>query len=176
MDGGDARRRHLKGEAVLGVMERLVANRRRRWARELMLLYGLEVQASTVIGADLVLHHRGIGTVIHPDTKIGDRVTLYHQVTIGRADGHIPRSESPMEHIELRDDCILYPGAKVLGGPGVTSVGRGTIIAANAVLTRSTGDWEIWGGIPARRIGQRDRPMLDRRSDGDPGPPKPPAE
>lgn len=142
---------------IVGLMERLVALRRFRLARELMLLYGLEVQPSTVIGSGLRLNHRGMGTVLHPLTKIGDRVTIYHQVTVGRADGHIPFSESKMRRIEIGDDVALYPGSKILGGPGVTRVGSGTIIAANAVVTKSTGDWEVWGGIPAKKIGDRPR-------------------
>ena len=36
-------------------------------------------------------------------------------------------------------------------------VGEGTVIGANAVLTQSTGDWEIWAGIPAKKIGLRER-------------------
>jgi len=50
---------------------------------------------------------------------------------------------------------MLMPGSKILGGPGVTTVGQGTIVAANAVLRESTGPWEIWAGVPARRIRQR---------------------
>ncbi len=141
----------------MGVMERLVALRRHRWAREIGSLYGLDVPREVRIGTDFVLHHRGAGTVIHPLTRIGDRVTIYHQVTVGRADAHVPFADSPMEHIEIGDDAILYPGAKILGGPGVTRVGAGAIVAANAVLLTSTGDWEVWAGSPAKKVGDRTR-------------------
>lgn len=137
------------------LMEYLVYRRRSRLARELMLLYGLDVPAEVSIGPGLILQHRAMGTVVHPQTQIGAGVTIYHQVTIGRADAHVDRALSPMGHIEIDDGAILYPGAKILGGPGVTRIGRGTIVAANAVVTRSTGDNEIWGGIPARLIGTR---------------------
>jgi serine O-acetyltransferase len=139
-------------------MEWLVAHRRHRIAREASLLIaGLDVPSEVVIGPGLILQHRGSGTVIHPETTIGGRVTIYHQVTIGRRDAHVPREDSPMVRIEIGDESILYPGCRVLGGPGVTKIGRGTIVAANAVITQSTGDWEIWGGAPARRIGARPR-------------------
>lgn len=137
------------------IMESLVYRRRSRLVREFLLLYGLDVPAEVSIGPGLVLHHRAMGTVIHPQTRIGANVTIYHQVTIGRADAHVDRSDSPMERIEIDDGAIIYPGAKVLGGPGVTRIGKRTIVAANAVVTRSTGDNEIWGGIPARVIGMR---------------------
>ena len=38
---------------------------------------------------------------------------------------------------------------------GKLVVGKGTIIGANAVLTQSTGENEIWAGIPAKLIGKR---------------------
>lgn len=140
----------------MGLMEKMVYRRNIRAVREIMLLVaGLEVQAGTKIGKDLQLQHRGMGVIIHPSTVIGDRVTLYHQVTIGRKDAHIPEEETEMESIVIGDDAILFPGSKVLGGPGVTTVGARTILAANAVLTQSTGEDEIWGGIPARKIGDR---------------------
>lgn len=142
----------------MSVMERLVRARRHRWARELMLFYGLEIPASVTIGSGLTLQHRAMGTVIHPATEIHSNVTIYHGVTIGRADAHVARNKSQMEKVVIEDEVVLYPGSKILGGNGVTIVGTGTIIGANAVLTCSTGEWEIWAGIPARKIGNRQSP------------------
>ena len=139
----------------MGFIGWLVRHRKWRWARELMLVYGLEVPAQVEIGSSFQVFHRGIGTIIHPSTRIGDRVSIFHGVTIGRSDPHIAWSESSMERIEIGDDAILFAGCVVLGNTGVTRVGRGTIVAANAVLTKSTGEWEVWGGVPARRIGVR---------------------
>lgn len=150
----------------MGFMEFLAYRRGSRLARELMLLYGLDFPAEVVVGRGLTLQHRGMGTVIHPECSIGADVTIYHQVTIGRADAHRPRAESPMIQIEIGDRAVLYPGSKILGGPGVTRVGAGSIIAANAVLTTSTGENEVWGGIPARRLGTR-RDVLDHSSPTD---------
>ena len=137
-------------------MEKMVYRRASRIIRELTLLIAnLEIHPQTPVGPGLILQHRGMGTVIHPSTEIGKDVTLYHQVTVGRKDGHIPGHLSPMEKIVIEDGAILYPGSKILGGAGVTTVGQGTIVAANAVLTQSTGGNEIWAGIPARKVGMR---------------------
>jgi acetyltransferase-like isoleucine patch superfamily enzyme len=38
--------------------------------------------------------------------------------------------------------------------PGVT-VGKGAIIAAGAVVNRSVPPYEIWGGVPAKKIADR---------------------
>lgn len=47
--------------------------------------------------------------------------------------------------------CIIWTGAKVLCKDGILTVGKNTVIAANAVLTQSTGDNEIWAGIPDKK-------------------------
>ena len=75
---------------------------------------------------------------------------------LGRADIHRPMAQSRFEGIVIEDDVILSPGAKVLCKEGVLRVGRGTVVGANAVLLQSTGEWEIWAGIPARCIGKRE--------------------
>lgn len=156
-------------------IERLVTLRRHRWAREILSLYGVEVPADVRIGVGLVLAHRCQGTVIHSAAVIGDRVMIYHQVTIGRADPWV--SGGTMEAIHIGDDVILCAGAKVLGRHGILTVGRGSVIGANSVLTCSTGDWEIWAGCPAAKVGDRPRPhgpttdMVRRSSSCPPGPP-----
>lgn len=146
---------YLRGHPILG-----------RPARELLLLYGIEFPKEVTLGPGLRVQHRGIGTVVHPCTRIGTGVTLYHQVTIGRADAHVPWEHSDMVGIEIGDGAVLYPGAKVLGGPGVTRIGRSAVVAANAVVTRSVPDGEVWGGIPARKLAVRDRPGVPPASGG----------
>jgi serine O-acetyltransferase len=126
-----------------------------RMVKELLALYGVEIPSSVEIGRDLTIMHRGFGTVVHPSTILGDRVTLYHGVTIGRADGYDIGSRRRYGGIRMADDVVICAGAAILGGETELLVGEGTVIGANAVLTRSTGEWEIWVGNPARRIGSR---------------------
>lgn len=124
-------------------------------AREFLALYGVEIPWQVKLGKELQIPHRGFGLVVHPNTTIGDRVTLYQQVTVGRYDVHRPFLNSDFISITIEDDVMLMPGCKILGGPGVTTVGQGTIVAANAVLRNSTGSWEVWAGVPARLIRKR---------------------
>ncbi|MGB9521357.1 MAG: acyltransferase, partial [Anaerolineales bacterium] len=63
--------------------------------------------------------------------------------------------QSRFEGIVIEDDVILAPGAKVLCKEGVLRVARGTVVGANAVLLQSTGENEIWAGIPAHLVGKR---------------------
>jgi serine O-acetyltransferase len=116
---------------------------------------GVEIPRAVEIGADFELAHGGFGVVIHPATRIGDRVKIYPGVTLGRADIYRPAEESSFEAIVVQDDVLLSPGAKVLCREGVLTVGRGTVVGANAVLLESTGEMEIWAGIPARQVGFR---------------------
>ncbi len=120
-------------------------------------LLGVELPRAVPIGADLEIAHGGFGVVIHSKAVIGSRVKLYPGVTLGRADIYRPAPESRFEGIVIADDVILSPGCKILCKEGLLRVGRGTVIGANAVLLQSTGEWEIWAGVPAKKIGERER-------------------
>ena len=127
-----------------------------RLAYFLLKLLGVEIPLSVRIGPGFLLHHGGMGVVIHPKTVIGARVGVYPGVTLGRADVQRPASLSAFQGLEVGDDVILGAGAKVLCSRGVLHIGRGTVLGANAVLLESTGENEIWAGLPARKVGQRD--------------------
>lgn len=139
-------------------MSRLIYARRgplRRVTKELLALYGMEVPSETEVGTGLRIMHRGFGTVIHQQVRIGNDVTIFQNVTIGRADPWIAGSDSRMEAIVIGDGAMLCPGAVVVCKDGVLSVGAGSIIGANSVLTESTGPNEIWAGAPATKRGMR---------------------
>ena len=128
-----------------------------RLAYYLLKLLGVEIPPSVTIGSDFELAHGGFGVVIHPNTTIGNRVKIYPGVTLGRADIYRPAAKSQFQGIIVEDDAILSPGAKVLCKQGVLRVGRGTVVGANAVLLQSTGENEIWAGIPAQLTGKRNQ-------------------
>jgi len=54
--------------------------------------------------------------------------------------------------VTLGDEVWLGAGVIVL--PGV-NVGRGGVIGAGSVVTRSTGEYEVWAGVPAVKISDR---------------------
>lgn len=141
---------------------RLVYARRSRvWGRAAYLalkLLGLEIPRSVEIGPGLTVEHGGFGVVIHSSTQMGAGIKLYPGVTIGRADIYRPAEQSRFGGVLIEDQVILCPGCKVLGKEGRLVVGRGTVVGANAVLLESTGEDEIWAGIPARRVGKRPPP------------------
>lgn len=122
----------------------------------LLKLLGVELPRSVPIGAGLEIAHGGFGIVIHSKSTIGHNVKIYPGVSLGRADVHKPIGASSFEGIVIDDDVILSPGSKVLCKEGVLCVGRGTVLGANAVLLQSTGENEIWAGLPAVCIGKRE--------------------
>ena len=54
--------------------------------------------------------------------------------------------------IVLEEDVWLGANVIVLKG---ARIARGAIIAAGAVVTSDVPTFEIWGGVPAQKIGQR---------------------
>lgn len=48
----------------------------------------------------------------------------------------------------------VWLGCNVIVLKGV-NIGNGAIVAAGAVVTKSIPAYEIWGGVPAKKIGQR---------------------
>lgn len=121
----------------------------------LLKMLGAEIPCSVPIGEGFELAHGGFGVVIHSKTSIGKRVKVYPGVGTGRADIHHSISQSKFEGIVIEDDVILAPGCKILCKDGILRVGKGSVIGANAVLLESTGENEIWAGIPARHVGMR---------------------
>jgi serine O-acetyltransferase len=125
----------------------------------ILKLLGAEIPRSVEIGEGFLLHHGGYGVVIHPRSRIGKRVGIYPGVTLGRADIHRPADQSAFVGIVVEDDVILASGAKILCKDGLLTIGRGTVVGANAVLFESTGENEVWAGIPARLLGLREPPV-----------------
>ena len=149
-------------EMAADIYSTLLHARRRpligRFAYYLLKLLGAEVPISVSVGKGTRLEHGGFGVVIHSKARLGERVKIYPGVTVGRADIYIMAEESPFEGVVVEDDAILCPGAKILCKAGVLTIGRGSVVGANAVLLESTGAYEIWAGVPARCIGLRPLP------------------
>jgi len=119
---------------------------------------GVEFPRGVEWDGPVELAHGAVGLVVHAATRIGRRVILMPGVVVGRADSWIP--PDTVAHLGGRvvigDDVTLGAGAKVLFSAGQELiVADGSVVGANAVLRESTGPYEIWAGIPARRVGVR---------------------
>jgi serine O-acetyltransferase len=77
---------------------------------------------------------------IHPDTVIGDRVGIMHDVTLGTT---MKRDGAP----RIGNDVFIGTGAKILGP---VTVGDGAIIAPNSVVLNDVPPGATAIGVPAR--------------------------
>lgn len=116
----------------------------------ILLNKGLDLPAKVQLGKNVRFPHNSVGTVIHPNTIIEDNVWIYQNVTIGRANVTDFSDDRDLQ-IVIKKGAILCAGAKILCKKKI-EVGENTIISANAVLLESTGDNQVWVGVPARRI------------------------
>lgn len=100
-------------------------------------------EANLVGGADILI---GRKCVLGPRVTINanDHATARDQFIRDQGFVHAP--------VILEDDC--WTGANVVIVKGVT-LARGTVVGANAVVTKSTEPYSIVAGVPARKIGQR---------------------
>lgn len=134
------------------------ARQSRLWGKlayYLLKFLGAEIPCSVMIGPEFILEHGGFGVVVHSHTVVGAGVHIYPGVTLGRADIYRSADQSRFMGIVIEDNVILSPGAKILCKEGVLRVGRGSVVGANAVLLQSTGENEIWAGMPAVLVGKR---------------------
>ena len=122
---------------------------------------GITIGQNTIIGYRCFLDGRG-------DLNIGNHVDIASEVLI-YTDEHNLNSETfgnSFSPVTIKDYVFIGPRAIIL--PGVT-IGKGAVVAAGAVVTKDIPDFEIWGGVPAKKISDRQiknpqyklgRPML----------------
>jgi serine O-acetyltransferase len=96
---------------------------------------GMDLHPGARIGSYFFIDH-GTGTVVGETCEIGDRVKMYHGVTLGaRSTSGGQALRGRKRHPTIEDRVTIYPGATILGGE--TIVGAGSTIGGNVFLTRS---------------------------------------
>jgi serine O-acetyltransferase len=99
---------------------------------------GMDIHPGATIGSHFFIDH-GTGVVIGETCRIGNRVKLYHGVTLGARSfakddaGHIIKGTK--RHPDVEDDVTIYPNSTILGGE--TVIGENSTIGANVFLMHS---------------------------------------
>ena len=109
--------------------------------------YRISIGGHTNINKRCVLDGRG-------GLHIGDNVDIAQEVNIWteQHDYNSPIYKSVNKAVVIEDYVWIASRATIL--PGVT-LGRGTVVACGAVVTKSTAPLSIVAGVPAKVIGKR---------------------
>jgi len=99
---------------------------------------GIDIHPGASIGSHFFIDH-GTGVVIGETCVIGDRVKLYHGVTLGarsfQKDEKGEIVKGLRRHPRVEDDVTIYPNGIILGGD--TVIGARSTIGANVFLMKS---------------------------------------
>jgi acetyltransferase-like isoleucine patch superfamily enzyme len=107
----------------------------------------ITIGSNTSIGHKCILDGRGRLT-------IGNSVNISTGVWIWTAE-HCVNSDSFQATIaSVKIDDYAWISCRVVILPGIT-VGKGAVVAAGAVVTKSVEPYAIVGGVPAKKIGER---------------------
>lgn len=116
--------------------------------RLIYILYNAHVPCEAIIGEGTLLGYGGMGIVIHTNSKIGNNCMILQQVTIGTS---VPffdmKNLHPVPTIE--DNVYIASGAKILGG---ITIGEGSVIGANCVVTKDIPPNSLVLGIPGKVV------------------------
>jgi carbonic anhydrase/acetyltransferase-like protein (isoleucine patch superfamily) len=151
----------------------------RRWRHKLRNVHPtFYLSAGSVVCPDLVAD---AFSYIGPDCRVGPQVQLGSYAMLGPGVSivggdhifNVPGTpiifsgRPELKPTVIGADAWIGCGAILLAG---VNIGRGAIVAAGAVVTKEVPPYEIHGGVPARKIGDRfatetDRQLHDRMLD-----------
>jgi maltose O-acetyltransferase len=109
--------------------------------------FGITIGSDSIVGEGCVFDGRD-------ELRIGDHVDIASEVMIYNSHHDIndPSFKAISKEVIVDDYVFIGPRAIIL--PGVT-IGRGAVVAAGAVVTKSVAPFEVVGGVPAQKISER---------------------
>lgn len=136
------------------------------------LLYHNSLATSATVGSDIRLGHNSIGIVITSNCVIGDRVKIWHNVTLSagrpaRAGSHDPAAGAdgepspvgppsgpgPRSRIIVEDNVRIGANAVIIAPRGRTlRIGRGARVGAGTVVTKDVPAMATVVGPPSRLL------------------------
>lgn len=108
------------------------------------LLLGYDIKYYTQIGDNFEIFHGARGTVINPNTIIGNNVSVRQNTTIG-AKGFLDSEKCPC----IEDNVTIGPNVCIIGD---ITIGHDSIIGAGAVVIKDVPAYSVVAGNPAKVI------------------------
>lgn len=108
----------------------------------IFLVFNSHIPSSCTIGKETRLGYGGIATVLHSNCIIGDNCIIGSGVTIG---GNKANESVPI----IENRCYIATGAKIFGE---ITIGEGSFIGANSVVTKDIPPKSLVAGIPGKII------------------------
>ncbi len=108
---------------------------------------GVQIGSNTIVGNDVFLDGRRC-IRIGSNVNVGGHVFI-HTMEVDPQDQLFAATGGPVEicdYAYIASHVVILPGVRI---------GRGAVVAAGAVVVADVQDYEIVGGVPARRIGVR---------------------
>lgn len=119
-------------------------------------------------GENVYIHSRKIPLyanliALHNNIRIASSVSFVTHDVMHTVFTNMERSEAAFYEklgcIEIRDNVFIGSNTTIMYG---TRIGPNAIVAAGSVVTKDVPPGEIWGGVPARKIGMFDE-LMDKR-------------
>ena len=108
---------------------------------------GITIGHDSIIGSRCFLDGRAPLT-IGQHSSLASEVMIYND----EHDIHSPKYTNSFGPVSIGDYVFIGPRVIIL--PNV-NIGHGAVVAAGAVVTKNIPDFEVWGGIPAKKIMSR---------------------
>ena len=111
---------------------------------------GSSINGSVAIGRGcLIAPNVFISSGTHPFREIPHLPIREQEMRLSKIDGSLASLD---RNVWIQDDCWL--GANTVISPGVT-IGKGSVVGANSVVTKDTPPYSVVAGCPARALQQR---------------------
>lgn len=93
------------------------------------------------------------------DVLIGEFVSIRDTVHSYASSAPIRQQQDSVGPIIIEDNVWVGRGAAIISNGRALKIGTGSIIGANAVVTRSVPPNSVWAGVPAKQIVDRSFPI-----------------
>jgi acetyltransferase-like isoleucine patch superfamily enzyme len=122
------------------------------WGAEIRAGYNLVLGEGSIVGDNSLLDARQ-GITIGRNVNLSSRVSIYTEQHDHR-DPYFKNNSDSAYGVKIDDRVWIGPNVIILHS---VHIGEGAVIAAGSVVTKSISPFSIVAGIPAKKIGERNK-------------------